>query len=92
MANIAASFGEGQSSSRPPLFCGDNYSFWKVRMRIFLQAQGREIWKCIVNGPYIPTKVVGGVKVKKEEEEFDREDDRFYILNLTVIYYLILSI
>ncbi|KAG6662692.1 hypothetical protein CIPAW_03G261000 [Carya illinoinensis] len=85
MANIAASFGEGQSSSRPPLFCGDNYSFWKVRMRIFLQAQGREIWKCIVNGPYIPTKVVGGVKVKKEEEEFDREDDRLYTLNLTAM-------
>ncbi|XP_042944495.1 uncharacterized protein LOC122278367, partial [Carya illinoinensis] len=74
-----------QSSSRPPLFCGDNYSFWKVRMRIFLQAQGREIWKCIVNGPYIPTKVVGGVKVKKEEEEFDREDDRLYTLNLTAM-------
>ncbi|KAG6668099.1 hypothetical protein CIPAW_01G148100 [Carya illinoinensis] len=85
MANIAASFGEGQSSSRPPLFCGDNYSFWKVRMRIFLQTQGREIWKCIVNVPYIPTKVVDGVKVKKEEEEFDREDDRLYTLNLTVI-------
>ncbi|XP_042983258.1 uncharacterized protein LOC122312662, partial [Carya illinoinensis] len=74
-----------QSSSRPPLFCGDNYSFWKVRMRIFLQTQGREIWKCIVNGPYIPTKVVGGVKVKKEEEEFDREDDRLYTLNLTAM-------
>ncbi|KAG2666401.1 hypothetical protein I3760_15G058700 [Carya illinoinensis] len=54
-------------------------------MRIFLQAQGREIWKCIVNGPYIPTKVVGGVKVKKEEEEFDREDDRLYTLNLTAM-------
>ncbi|KAG2665985.1 hypothetical protein I3760_15G034000 [Carya illinoinensis] len=85
MANISALFGEGQSSSRPPLFCGDNYSFWKVRMRIFLHAQGREIWKCIVNGPYIPTKVVDGVKVKKEEEEFDREDDRLYTLNLTAM-------
>ncbi|KAG2727786.1 hypothetical protein I3760_01G174400 [Carya illinoinensis] len=85
MANISASFGEGQSSSRPPLFCGDNYSFWKVRMRIFIQAQGREIWKCIVNGPYIPTKVVDGVKVKKEEEEFDCEDDRLYTLNLTAM-------
>ncbi|KAG6646230.1 hypothetical protein CIPAW_08G179300 [Carya illinoinensis] len=54
-------------------------------MRIFLQVQGREIWKCIVNGPYIPTKVVDGVKVKKEEEEFDREDDRLYTLNLTAM-------
>ncbi|KAG2664327.1 hypothetical protein I3760_16G077100 [Carya illinoinensis] len=47
--------------------------------------QGREIWKCIVNGSYIPTKVVDGVKVKNEEEEFDREDDRLYTLNLTAM-------
>ncbi|KAG2664326.1 hypothetical protein I3760_16G077100, partial [Carya illinoinensis] len=44
-----------------------------------------EIWKCIVNGSYIPTKVVDGVKVKNEEEEFDREDDRLYTLNLTAM-------
>ena len=54
-------------------------------MRIFPQDQDREIQKCIINGPYIPTKVVDGVKVKKEEEEFDREDDRLYTLNLTAM-------
>ena len=62
MANVAATFAEGQSSIRPPLFCGDNYTFWKAKMRIFLQSQGREIWKCIINGPYIPTKTVDGKK------------------------------
>ncbi|KAG2712971.1 hypothetical protein I3760_04G151700 [Carya illinoinensis] len=54
-------------------------------MRIFLQAQSREIWKYIINGPYIPTKVVDGIKIKKEEEEFDYEDNRLYTLNLTTM-------
>jgi len=31
-------FGEGASINRPPLFCGLNYQFWKVRMKIFVQS------------------------------------------------------
>ena len=27
-------FGEGASINRPPLFCGLNYQFWKVRMKL----------------------------------------------------------
>ena len=30
--------GEGQSIVRPPLFVGDNYAYWKTRMRLFIQA------------------------------------------------------
>ena len=29
-------FVEGASINRPPLFTGENYPFWKVRMQIFL--------------------------------------------------------
>ena len=29
--------GEGQSTMRPPLFIGDNYTYWKIRMRLFIQ-------------------------------------------------------
>ena len=28
---------EGQSTNRPPLFNGNNFSYWKARRRIFLQ-------------------------------------------------------
>jgi len=31
-------FGEGASINRPPLFCGLNYQFWKVRMKIFMES------------------------------------------------------
>ena len=28
-------FAEGASINRPPLFTGENYPFWKIRMQIF---------------------------------------------------------
>ncbi|KAG2694190.1 hypothetical protein I3760_08G129800 [Carya illinoinensis] len=41
--------------------------------------------KCIINRPYIPTKIVDEVNVKKEEEEFNRKDNRLYTLNLSAM-------
>jgi len=37
------SFGEGASINRAPLFCGLNYQFWKVRMKIFVESIDRGI-------------------------------------------------
>ena len=37
MANISQTFSEGASINKPPLFSGDNYPFWKIRMKIFLE-------------------------------------------------------
>jgi len=36
-------FGEGASINRPPLFCGLNYQFWEVRMKIFVESLDRGI-------------------------------------------------
>jgi len=47
-------FGEGASINRPPLFCGVNYQFWKVRMKIFIESIDKVIWNAIKNGPFIP--------------------------------------
>jgi len=47
-------FGEGASINRPPLFCGVNYQFWKVRMKIFVESIDKGIWNAIKNGPFIP--------------------------------------
>jgi hypothetical protein len=33
-----------------PLFHGKNYSFWRIRMRAFLQARGFDVWQLLVNG------------------------------------------
>ena len=34
------SFVEGQSTIRPPLFNGSNYSYWACRMKTYLQSVG----------------------------------------------------
>jgi len=48
------SFGEGASINRPPLFCGLNYQFWKVRMKFFVESIDRGIWDAITNDPLLP--------------------------------------
>jgi len=53
-------FGEGASINRPSLFCGVNYQFWKVRMKIFMHSTDKGIWETIENGPFIP-------QVKRDE-------------------------
>jgi len=40
-------FGEGASINRPPLFCGVNYQFWKVRMKFFVELINKGIWDAI---------------------------------------------
>jgi len=47
-------FGEGASINRPPRFCGVNYQFWKVRLKIFVEAIDKGIWDAIKNGHFIP--------------------------------------
>ena len=61
--------GEGQSTVRPPLFVGDNYAYWKTRMKLFIQVSDYEVWRIILNGPIIPTKKVRNQEVVKQEEE-----------------------
>jgi len=56
---------EGASINRPPLFCGVNYQFWKVRMKIFMHSTDKGIWETIENGPFIP-------QVKRDEVLIDK--------------------
>ena len=58
-------FGEGASINRPPLFCGLNYQFWKVRMKIFMESLEKGIWDAIENGPFIPKFEKDGFVIEK---------------------------
>ena len=42
---VSNSFVEGQSTARPPLFNGSNYTYWSCRMKIYLQSLGLDVWK-----------------------------------------------
>ncbi|EOY03181.1 Uncharacterized protein TCM_017766 [Theobroma cacao] len=46
---------EGQSTNRPPLFDGYNYSYWSTRMSICIRGIDYEMWDVITNGPFIPS-------------------------------------
>ncbi|KAA3467311.1 hypothetical protein EPI10_002334 [Gossypium australe] len=65
---------EGHSTMRPLLFNGTNYSYWRTRMKLFIQANDYEVWRIIINGLSIPIKRVEGVIVPKEESEWDDND------------------
>ena len=73
--------GEGQLIVRPLLFVSDNYAYWKIRMRLFIQATNYEAWWVIFNGPRIPNKKVGKEKVIMEENEQDANDLKMAQLN-----------
>ena len=36
--------GEGGSITRPPLFDGTSFAYWKVRMRGFLKSIDERVW------------------------------------------------
>ncbi|VFQ64076.1 unnamed protein product [Cuscuta campestris] len=72
--NLYAGIGEGQSTSRPPLFDGTNYTYWKERMRIYIRSTNFQLWLVIKNGKETPMKKVGEKLVPKTEDEFDAED------------------
>jgi hypothetical protein len=38
---------EGTLASKPPLFDGTNFSFWKIRMRTYLMALGVDVWDVV---------------------------------------------
>jgi len=58
-------FGEGASINRPPLFCGLNYQFWKVRMKIFMESLDKGIWDAIESGPFVPKFEKDGSVIEK---------------------------
>ena len=80
-APIGMGIVEGQASNRPPFFNGTNYTYWKTRMRIYLQAVDYHIWRVITKGPHQPTHLVNGIITPKSEEEWDDNDIKQAELN-----------
>ena len=40
---------EGLATNRPPLFTGDNYAYWSVRMKFHLMSLGYKFWRSVEN-------------------------------------------
>ena len=52
--------------SRPSLFSGSDWPFWKSRMKTFLEAQSYAIWQIVVRDFAIPARVAPGNVVDVE--------------------------
>ncbi|KAI5355534.1 hypothetical protein L3X38_008429 [Prunus dulcis] len=48
--------GSGGSDLRAPIFNGENYEFWKIRMRIIFKSHG--IWNLVEKGLQVPDSKV----------------------------------
>ena len=72
---------EGQSSTRPPLFNGTNCTYWKTRMRIYIQSISYYLWQVILKGPHIPSTMVNGIPIPKLEDDWNENDMRKIELN-----------
>ena len=44
---------EGCSTNKAPFFIGENYAFWKIRMRKYIMSLGIEVWATVELG-YAP--------------------------------------
>jgi hypothetical protein len=56
---------EGMSSNRAPLFKGNDYAFWSIRMKSYLMALGCDVWLSVVNGYTAPTTAPLDIVAKK---------------------------
>jgi len=46
-------FGEGTSLNKPPIFCGENYQLWCIRMKFFINSLDKKIWNVISNNAFV---------------------------------------
>jgi len=76
MSNTSQTFAEGASINRPPLFAGENYPFWKIRMKIFLESVDKGVWDAVVNGPFKPIKIVDGETFPKEFSQWTPDENK----------------
>ena len=63
---------EGHSTTKPPLFDGTGYKFWKQRMRIFLCSIDFELWEIVENSYTMP---------QSSRDQWSNEEKKLYTLN-----------
>ena len=83
-----------QSTNQPLLFNGINYTYWKARMKIHVQANDYDAWRAISQGIEMPSIIEDGKLVPKAEEDFDDEYTRKAQSNVKVmnLLYCVLSL
>ena len=76
---------EGANINRPPGFDGEHYTFWKMRIRTYIRAQGYRLWQIIENGNLVPRTEAG---VPKTEEQYTEGDWAMIEMNFKAMHIL----
>ena len=77
--------GEWYSTIRFSFFNGTNNTYWKTRIKIFIQAQDYNMWNVILNGPHTPIIIVNNMYVPKFEKDWNVNDKKMAQLNAKAI-------
>ena len=82
-------FIHGQNTQRPPMFCGENFSFWKDLMINFIDSQDIDVWDTIEFGYIFPTKKDdNGVEIRKHVKEYSATEKLLAQRNVKALNYL----
>ncbi|GAV91165.1 DUF4219 domain-containing protein/UBN2 domain-containing protein [Cephalotus follicularis] len=84
---------ESMFISKPPFFDGNNYSHWKAKMTIFIQALDFNLWDIIIDGPELPQTITKeGVKSLKPRSLYTDEDRKKVQLNAKAKHVIICAL
>ncbi|CAM8882987.1 unnamed protein product [Rhodiola kirilowii] len=73
---------EGQSTTRPPLLEGSNYTSWKPKMKSFLKSLDEKAWKAVLAGWTEPMmENLTGETIPKPEALWTEADEKAYLGN-----------
>ena len=71
---------EGHATNRPPLFEGTDYSYWKMRMKYYIQSVDYQCWERIESGDYTTTSD------REEWTSADKAEFRKNALTITILH------
>ncbi|GAV73239.1 LOW QUALITY PROTEIN: DUF4219 domain-containing protein/UBN2 domain-containing protein, partial [Cephalotus follicularis] len=76
-----------------PFFDGNNYSHWKAKMTIFIQALDFNLWDIIIDGPELPHIISQeGIKTLKLRSSYTDDDRKKVQLNAKAKYVIICAL
>lgn len=87
-----STFKKSQSTTRAPFFYGNDYSYWKIKMKIYLQALDYKIWEIISDDSFMSTiKNEEGEEIPKPSREWNESEKKKASINSKNMNALFLS-
>ena len=55
-----------KGSSKVPMFEGNDYAFWRIRMKNYLMSLGLDVWALVVEDYKVPKDIPSNSEEKKQ--------------------------